>query len=169
MVARVGLVPNTVLVAEFTALEHLAPGRVIAGLGTGDRLGTPENLAYGVPYPRVSERRAAMVDVAEALIGRGIEVWLAGGPTGRPDETRAAGAVLTLWDVEPELMRRTRPSGIRSRSPGPAPPPRTLAGSLAALARAGASWAVAAWPVDVSELARAGRAASAETARKPRT
>ncbi len=165
MVARVGLVPNSVLVAEFTALEHLAPGRVIAGLGTGDRLGAPENLAYGVPYPRASERLAAMVDVAEALIGRGIEVWLAGGPAGRSDETRATGAVLTLWNAAPELIA----SYAAERDPlevtwaGPAP--ADLAGSVAELARAGASWAVVAWPVDVAELARAGRVASSDCAR----
>ena len=50
LVARVGLVPNAVLAAQFTALEHLAPGRVIAGLGTGDRLSEEENRAYGIPF-----------------------------------------------------------------------------------------------------------------------
>ena len=38
LVARIGLVPSAVLAAEFRALAALAPGRVIAGLGTGDRL-----------------------------------------------------------------------------------------------------------------------------------
>ena len=99
MVARVGLVPNSVLIAEFTALEHLAPGRVVAGLGTGDRLGAAENLAFGVPYPPASERRAAVVEVARALIGQGLDVWVAGGPSGRADEARATGAAVTLWDV----------------------------------------------------------------------
>src|ERR1700722_11473141 len=36
LVARIGLVPEDVLVAEFASLSHLAPGRVIAALGTGD-------------------------------------------------------------------------------------------------------------------------------------
>ena len=38
LVARVRLVPDPVLVSQFMALDALAPGRVIAGLGTGDSL-----------------------------------------------------------------------------------------------------------------------------------
>jgi alkanesulfonate monooxygenase SsuD/methylene tetrahydromethanopterin reductase-like flavin-dependent oxidoreductase (luciferase family) len=34
LVARVGLAPNDVLARQFVALANLAPGRVIAGLGT---------------------------------------------------------------------------------------------------------------------------------------
>jgi alkanesulfonate monooxygenase SsuD/methylene tetrahydromethanopterin reductase-like flavin-dependent oxidoreductase (luciferase family) len=163
MVARVGLVPNSVLVAEFTALEQLAPGRVIAGLGTGDRLSAAENRAFGVPYPPVSERRAAMVEVAEALLGRGIAVWLAGGASGRSDEARATGAALTVWDVGPASIAtyRAEPDPLEVTWAGP--PPADLASSLVALARAGSSWAVAAWPVDVAELVRAGLAASADS------
>jgi hypothetical protein len=162
MVARVGLVPNAVLVAEFTALAHLAPGRVVAGLGTGDRLSAAENLAFGVAFPPAAERRAAMVEIAEDLIGRGIDVWLAAGPSGRTDEARVAGAALTLWDVEPETvasygLERAATDALDVIWAGPSPP--DLATSLAALAGAGASWAVVAWPTDLAELARAGRTA----------
>ena len=163
MVARVGLVPNPVLVAEFTALEHLAPGRVIAGLGTGDRLGAAENLAFGVPYPPASERRADLVEVARALIGRGIDVWVAGGPSGRADEARASGAALTLWDVEPELVSSYESERVPLVVTWAGPVPADLAGSLTALARAGAHWAVVAWPVDVAELTEAGRVATADS------
>jgi hypothetical protein len=164
MVARVGLVPNPVLVAEFTALEHLAPARVIAGLGTGDRLGKAENLAYGVPYPPASERRADMVEIAGTLLGRGIEVWLAGGPSGHSEASRATGAALTLWDVEPEFMSSyaAEPDPLEVTWAGPAP--ADLEGSFAALARAGATWAVVAWPVDVAELGPVGRAVSSDPA-----
>ncbi len=165
MVARVGLVPNAVLVAEFTALAHLAPGRVVAGLGTGDALSAAENLAFGVPYPPAAERRAAMVEIAEELIGRGIQVWLASGPRGRSDAAQVAGAGLTLWDVEPELVSSFRAERDALDVIWAGPPPADLAVSLAALARAGASWAVVAWPVDLTELARAGRAASTDSTR----
>ena len=74
LVARVGLVPNQVLVNQFLALDHLAPGRVIAGLGTGDRLSEEENVAYGVPFASAAERRAELVEVARALKASGLEV-----------------------------------------------------------------------------------------------
>ena len=45
LVARVGLVPSEVLLAQFTALANLAPGRIVAALGTGDRLSEAENRA----------------------------------------------------------------------------------------------------------------------------
>ena len=67
LVARVGLVPNEVLLAQFTALANLAPGRIIAGLGTGDRLSEAENRAYGIPFPSAAERRGEMVELAGAL------------------------------------------------------------------------------------------------------
>ncbi len=54
--------PDAVLASQFVALEHLAPGRVIAGLGTGDRLSEEENRAYGIPFGSAAERRAEMVD-----------------------------------------------------------------------------------------------------------
>jgi Luciferase-like monooxygenase len=165
MVARVGLVPNAVIVAEFTALATLAPGRVIAGLGTGDRLSAAENLAFGVAFPPAAERRAVMVDIAESLIGRGIAVCVAAGPSGRSGEARQAGAALALWDVEPGLVASfgVEQDALEVIWAGPAR--ADLATSLAALARAGASWAVVAWPVDLSELALAGSDTAADSAR----
>jgi len=54
-------VPDAVLAAQFLALEGLAPGRVIAGLGTGDRLSEVENRAYGIRFGPAAERRTEMV------------------------------------------------------------------------------------------------------------
>src|SRR3954471_13090412 len=51
LVARVGLLPDAVLVHTMTSLQRLAGDRVIAALGTGDRLSAAENLAYGIEYP----------------------------------------------------------------------------------------------------------------------
>src|SRR5580698_10196942 len=67
LVARVGLVSKAVLAARFVALEALAPGRVIAGLGTGDRLSEAENRAYGIPFPPAAARRAEMVELGRQL------------------------------------------------------------------------------------------------------
>ncbi len=119
--ARTGLVPNAVLVNQFAALAQFAPGRVIAGLGTGDRLSEAENVAYGIPFPPAAERRRDMVDVAQALRTRGITVWLAGGPAARIEESQESGAALNVWDADPTLVAaRTRgPDAVEVTWGGP--------------------------------------------------
>ena len=159
LVARVGLVSNAVLAAQFLALERLAPGRVIAGLGTGDKLSEEENLAYGIPFAPAAERRAEMVELGRQLADAGLPVWMAGGPAGRTEEARAAGAALNVWDAEPALVaeRGAGARGVEVTWAGPPPsatPP--LAERLGALHDAGASWVVFGWPVDVDELAGGG-------------
>jgi hypothetical protein len=170
LVARIGLVPEAVLASEFTALERLAPGRVIAGLGTGDRLSQEENRAYGIPFPPAVERRAALVELARRLGGAGIPVWIAGGTSGRTEEALAAGAALNLWDAAPGVVaERAGIPGLEVTWAGPPPPAvPSLAERLRALHEAGATWAVFGWPVDVEELAAAARAAGdgAETRRR---
>lgn len=163
LVARIGLASPTVLAAQFAALEHLAPGRVIAGLGTGDKMSEQENTAYGIPYPPAAERRAEMVTLGRQLREAGITVWMAGGAAGRIDEARAAGAAVNLWDADPAAVseRSTASGGIEITWAGPPPaatPP--LAERVRALHEAGASWVVFGWPVDVEELVAAGQAAS---------
>jgi hypothetical protein len=158
LVARVGLVPTAVLSAQFVALDRLAPGRVIAGLGTGDKLSEEENRAYGIPFAPAAERRADMVRLGRQLAGAGLAVWMAGGRAGRTEEVRAAGAALTVWDAEPALVaeRTAGPDGVEVTWAGPPPsasPP--LGETVRALHEAGATWAVFGWPVDVEELAAA--------------
>ena len=156
--------PNAVLAAQYTALERLAPGRVIAGLGTGDRLSAAENRAYGVPYPSAAERRAQLVALARGLVGAGLTVWIAGGPAGRTEEARAVGAALTVWDAEPALVAERTSGRDRVEVAWAGPPPTaapTLRGTLETLHGAGASWAVFGWPIDVGELVAAARAADA--------
>src|SRR5271169_153104 len=60
LVARVGLVPDEVLVAELASLSHMAPGRLIAGIGTGDAMSAPENQAYGIAFADAGTRRLAL-------------------------------------------------------------------------------------------------------------
>lgn len=160
LVARVGLVPEDVLYEQFVALHRLAPGRVVAALGTGDHLSAAENLAYGIEYPPAAARRTAMVALARRLRAQGLIVWLAGGRHARTEEPNAAGVALTLWDVAPTLVaaRASGPDGLEVTWAGP-PPSTPLAPTLAALARAGATWAVFGWPVDLDELVSAARAA----------
>ena len=165
LVARVGLAPNDVLAAQFAALEALAPGRVIAGLGTGDRQSEQENRAYGLPYPPATERRADLVELGRRLTREAITVWVAGGPACRVEEARAAGAALTVWNVDASAVaqRAQGPDGIEVTWAGPPPaaePP--LAERVRLLHRAGATWVVFGWPVDVEALVAAAREASEE-------
>jgi alkanesulfonate monooxygenase SsuD/methylene tetrahydromethanopterin reductase-like flavin-dependent oxidoreductase (luciferase family) len=158
LVARVGLVPNQVLVNQFLALEHLAPGRVIAGLGTGDRLSAEENVAYGIPVPLAAERRAELVEVARTLKASGLTVWVAGGLAARLEEVRAADAVLNVWDAEPQVVveRSSGPDRVEVTWAGP--PPKgddELRATVRGLAEAGASWVVFGWPVDPDVLVAA--------------
>ncbi|HUC05100.1 MAG TPA: hypothetical protein VL961_06860 [Acidimicrobiales bacterium] len=160
LVARVNLVPTDVLVDQFVALEHIAPGRIIAGIGTGDRLSREENIAYGLPTGTVTERRDEMVAVARRLRARDMTVWLAAGAGGRVDESAAAGASAILWGAEPELVkRRTQgPGRIEVIWAGPTPTgDGMVAATVGALAGAGASWSVFAWPIDPRELVDAAR------------
>jgi alkanesulfonate monooxygenase SsuD/methylene tetrahydromethanopterin reductase-like flavin-dependent oxidoreductase (luciferase family) len=160
LVARIGLAPNAVLLGQFAALEHLAPGRVIAGLGTGDSLSQSENVAYGIPYAPAAERRGEMVDVARTLRERGTATWIAGGSAARSVEARAAGAAVNLWDVGPELVASTAggsdPVEVTWAGPSPGSDDE-LHRTVRALEGAGATWAVFGWPVDPGSLAAAAR------------
>ena len=160
LVARVGLAPNGALAAQFVALNQLAPGRVIAGLGTGDKLSEQENRAYGIPYPTAAERRADMVSLGRQLIDAGLTVWIAGGMAGRTEEARAAGAALNLWDAEAAVVaeRSSYADGIEVTWSGPPPAAKPPLGErVRALADAGASWVIFGWPVDLHELVAAAR------------
>jgi alkanesulfonate monooxygenase SsuD/methylene tetrahydromethanopterin reductase-like flavin-dependent oxidoreductase (luciferase family) len=165
LVARVGLVPNGVLLGQFSALDVLAPGRIIAGLGTGDSLSEAENRAYGIPFPPAAERREDMVELGLALRVRGITVWVAGGLAARIVEPRAVGAALNVWDADPALVasRSQGPEAVEVTWGGP-PPPKgdaSLETRILALAQAGATWAIFGWPIDPVALVAAARAAGA--------
>src|SRR5687767_12645108 len=56
LVARVGVVPDAVLVNMFSALARIAPGRVIGGVGTGDNKSQKENQLFGLGFGTVGER-----------------------------------------------------------------------------------------------------------------
>ncbi len=162
LVARIGLVPSEVLLSQFIALDALAPGRVVAALGTGDRLSEAENRAYGIPYPSAGERREAMVALATELLARGIAVWVAGGPSARIVEAQRSGAALNLWDADPALVaaRANGEPKLEVTWAGPPPGDADLAQTVRAVAQAGATWAIFGWPLDVDALADAGRSAA---------
>jgi alkanesulfonate monooxygenase SsuD/methylene tetrahydromethanopterin reductase-like flavin-dependent oxidoreductase (luciferase family) len=102
LVARVGLLPDAVLVNTLASVAHIAGAeRTIAGVGTGDALSKPENLAFGVEYESVSERVAAVRRVCRSLQERGVTTWAGG----RSPELRQVAAddadALNIWGATP--------------------------------------------------------------------
>ena len=160
LVARVGLVPDEVLVAEFATLWPSAPGRVVAGLGhrrpperrrerglrrrLRSRPGAP-----GVAGPlcrRAGLARAPGVDrrrgVPDPRGGRGNGGG--GEPVGGPADEVAGQAVRTevTW---------AGPAPAGGSSDGGA-----VADLVATMAGAGADWVVLGWPAPVGALAASG-------------
>jgi alkanesulfonate monooxygenase SsuD/methylene tetrahydromethanopterin reductase-like flavin-dependent oxidoreductase (luciferase family) len=158
-VARIGLVPDDVLVAELASLARMAPSRLIAGMGTGDRHSAPENEAYGIPPGPADERRLALVGCARRVLALGIPVWVGGGS---PATTALAvdlgpGAAVNLWEGQASAV-----AALTARCPvtwgGPVASEVTeIALELSALAEAGATWAVCAWPESLENVAEVAR------------
>lgn len=155
LVARVGLVPDDLLVAELVSLERMAPGRIIAGLGTGDAKSAAENLAFGIAYPPADERRLSLRSCARRLRDRGIPVWIGGGSTATTGIAAELGVAVNLWEGQPAALAAMQ-QHTEVTWAGP------VTGDVAAMAewlseirRAGATWAVCAWPASLEDLAEA--------------
>ena len=174
LVARVGLVPNAVLVHSLVTLHRMTGGRLIAALGTGDSLNRDENDAYGVAFAPVADRVAAVVDCCRRLRVAGVTTWVGGrSPAVRmaaanADGWNGWGVDVDTWASEAAgvphgreltwggqiLIGRTRAEAdakLRTHGTRPGLVAGTvddLRAHLDALAGAGASWAVCA-PLDV--------------------
>lgn len=148
LVARIGLVGTRHLVRQFHTLARLAPGRVIAALGTGDKLSAPENEAYDIPRLSADQRRSLLSDTARTL--RAIApVWIGAGSDPTNHAAREVGAAINLWDSSPEKVADMATSGPVSWA---GPPPDDLFATLDALRDAGATWAVLTPQADIAQL-----------------
>ncbi|MGH9178626.1 MAG: LLM class flavin-dependent oxidoreductase [Acidimicrobiales bacterium] len=167
LVARVGLLPDAVLVHLLRTVARMAGPRLIAGVGVGDHLSRAENRAYGVPFAPAAERLARLAGVCRELRVAGITTWVGG----RSEATRAVGraeaGTINLWGVGPaevaaEVARcegRAEVTwggqvdlGRRSTA--------ELSAFLHAIEAAGATWAVLApvgapWPEAVGSIGAA--------------
>lgn len=154
LVARVALVGTSTMVERFMTLEALAPGRVIAGLGTGDELSKDEQIAYDLGYPSVEMRRELLDEVMAALEGR-VDLWCGAGRRGTERIARAHGATLNLWGASPAVVAEAATRGPVNWA---GPLVGDVAATLRALADAGATWAVAASPRHIGDLSEWRRA-----------
>ncbi len=148
LVARVGLVSDVKLVEQFTTLEAMAPGRVIAGLGTGDDLSKDEHDAYGIGYPSATERRR-LLGAAMTALTPVMDVWCGAGSPLTNAVAREHGVALNLWGVPAQVVRDEAAIGPVTWA---GPLAREVDSTLSALDAAGATWAVISAPAPLAEL-----------------
>ena len=148
LVARVGMASPSQLAGEFWTLDMVAPGRVIAGIGTGDALSAKENAAWGLPVASADDRRAAIREVAQHLPD-GMPLWIGGGAPATVAVARDLGAELNLWNATPQDVAQAASDGPVNFA---GPVPEDLGGTLDALESAGATWAICAPNVDIEAL-----------------
>ncbi len=159
LVARIGLVPDEVLVSEFRTLSALSGRRVIAGIGTGDRRSAAEHLAYGIVPADAAARRRALGAVGAALVAVGMPVWVGAGSEATNAVAREIGATINVFGSGAEQVAEVGRAGavcwggVLAAAPGRRPP------SCGGLERAGATWAVVGWPGSVGPVVAAARAA----------
>ena len=99
LVARIGLVPDEVLIDVLCGVDALSGGRLVAGIGTGDKLSAGENEAYGIPFEPAEIRRDRLLSVAAVVAAAGIPTWIGGGRPEMVVRARAAGAAVNVWQV----------------------------------------------------------------------
>jgi alkanesulfonate monooxygenase SsuD/methylene tetrahydromethanopterin reductase-like flavin-dependent oxidoreductase (luciferase family) len=164
LVARVGVLPDAVLANQLATLARMAGGRLVAGLGVGDAMSRPENLAVGVPFRPREERQASLVDVCRRLRARRITTWVGGNSDAVRAVARTEADALNLWGVEPAAVGEATAGGGAVTWAGQmevgALGAAGVAECLKALARHGATWAVVApvgtpWPEAVETIAAA--------------
>ena len=160
LVARIGVVPNAVLVNMFDGLERIAPGRVIAGVGVGDNKSQKENELFGLPFGTVAERVVAAADVCRHARQLGLPVWVGGQSPAVVRLAREEADAINVWGVTPIEVAAV--DGVQVTWAGP-PPEGDLAHHMAALEEAGATWCIYGpppstdWPAFVDRLGAAAR------------
>jgi alkanesulfonate monooxygenase SsuD/methylene tetrahydromethanopterin reductase-like flavin-dependent oxidoreductase (luciferase family) len=156
LVARIGLLPDAVLVSSLVSLEGISAGRLVAGLGTGDHLSRGENEAFGIPFEPAGRRRQRLARVAAVLTERGIPVWVGGGLPATTALARTVGCAVNLWDGTPTELAALVAAGLEVTWAGSVPTePEAASVHLEAVRRAGATWAVCAWPRSLEAVATA--------------
>lgn len=149
LVARVGLQRDEVLAGMTSTVERMAPGRVIVTLGIGDGLSRDENETYGIEFAPRPARLAQMVECCRVLRGAGLPVWVAGTSDAVWEIAAGEADGVNLWDVGPDVVERAgrvaQPAevtwaGLVRMAEGDG----HLSARLAAIAEAGATWAIAA-------------------------
>jgi alkanesulfonate monooxygenase SsuD/methylene tetrahydromethanopterin reductase-like flavin-dependent oxidoreductase (luciferase family) len=98
LVLRASLRPAATLTAMLRTLALAAPGRVVCGLGGGDRFNAAEDHAVGLPVLGPAQRTSAVLAAVAAVRdgAPGVPVWLGGSG---PAMARLAGSVADGWNI----------------------------------------------------------------------
>ncbi|MCL4449596.1 MAG: LLM class flavin-dependent oxidoreductase [Actinobacteria bacterium] len=161
LVARIGKIPNQLLLAQFSTLNLIAPGRVIAGLGLGDELTREENRRYGIPWQNRKERLLSLGWCIEKLTNFGIPCWVGGYSSDIQQIALGHSAAINLWDLPLAELKKLE-GKIEIGSPSEttwAGPIRGTASqasdTLRLLRDTGFTWCVWAWPSSIKKVAEA--------------
>lgn len=150
LVARIGLVPDEVLLSQLRTLQVVADGRLIAGLGIGDEKSEEESRAYGLDAIDIDRRRERLVEVASRLLEDGIDVWLAGASKQIATLASELGVALNRWGVTPGVLAESASIGEVTWAGLPPDEPARVRRDANEIAKAGATWVVYGWPVDAA-------------------
>jgi alkanesulfonate monooxygenase SsuD/methylene tetrahydromethanopterin reductase-like flavin-dependent oxidoreductase (luciferase family) len=167
LVARATLRPPAVLAHSFATAQRVSGGRVIAGVGAGDRLSREENESFGLEFGTLADRIGALHASVRALQGGGYPVWIGG----RVAQLRELVALVDGWNrwggtvdefaSEERLVRELAPGAVVSwgglvsfRTDLDRPDvlsgrPEQVAAQVRGYVDAGASWVVLG-PLDAS-------------------
>jgi len=157
LVARIGLLPDSLVEASLVSIDELSSGRLVAGLGIGDAKSQAENDAYGIETRPVEDRRASLARLLASLGRAGIERWVGATAPATLEVARAAGVAINLWDVTAERVAAEAALGPVTWG-GPLPADHAAAAEqLGELQAAGASWVICAWPGTIELVVSAAR------------
>ncbi|MGH9299494.1 MAG: LLM class flavin-dependent oxidoreductase [Acidimicrobiales bacterium] len=152
LVARLGLLPDAVVVSSLLSLAEISGGRLIAGLGTGDDASMEEHTRNGILYLGTPARHESLREVSAFLLAEGVECWVGAGKASTNETARSSGAILNYWGATPERLARAAALGPVTWG-GPLPDDAGAAAStLQGLSQAGASWAVWGWPSSLAAV-----------------
>jgi alkanesulfonate monooxygenase SsuD/methylene tetrahydromethanopterin reductase-like flavin-dependent oxidoreductase (luciferase family) len=159
LVARVGFLPDRLVVESFVSLHELTEHRLVAALGIGDARSVAENDAYGIAWPALEERRASLASILGELTARGIECWVGATTPATLEIARAAGATVNLWDVELDRVEAEAARGPSTWAGSFPTEAGAAADQLMGLSAAGATWAIWGWPRSIDLVTEALRLA----------
>jgi len=166
LVARVSLLAPEVLVASARALQRASGGRMVAGVGLGDRVSAPEERAFGLDDIGDAERLGRLEAVLGGLRAEGVPTWVGiGAPSGAPSArlrtvlelAERHQATICSWAARTLVGLRSGlgPGPVLAWA-GPTPKPASdLAPFLDEATQARVDWVVFGWPDDVGALGRA--------------
>jgi alkanesulfonate monooxygenase SsuD/methylene tetrahydromethanopterin reductase-like flavin-dependent oxidoreductase (luciferase family) len=98
--ARVGVVPDAVLVHTLLTLHRMAGDRLIAGLGVGDAASREETRRYGIADLPAADRLARLAACCDRLGRAGVRTWVGGLSEGARAVAAEHATAWNCWGVD---------------------------------------------------------------------